>query len=78
MAPLENREQEFIDFVKKVTPEGLFNYYNKLNRAERRRIDQKADRQKRANQKIRKIVEGREKEKNRKEMLKTFKENIEL
>lgn len=66
MAPAEINQQElnrYIDMVKHTTPEGLFNYYQSLNRQERRRIDQRAAKMKAKNEKIRREVERRRKEK---------------
>jgi hypothetical protein len=48
----DKKIQEFVEFSKNVTPEGLFNYYQSLNRQERRRIDKRANSHKRFKHKV--------------------------
>jgi hypothetical protein len=43
---------DFVEFSKSVTPEGLFNYYQSLNRQERRKIDKRANDHKRFKHKV--------------------------
>lgn len=48
----KTEEERAKEFYKTVTPEGLFNYYQSLNRQQRRVIDKQAAKMKRANRKI--------------------------
>jgi hypothetical protein len=48
----DKKIQEFIEFSKSVTPEGLYAYYQSLNRADRRSIDKRAADHKRTKHKV--------------------------